>query len=213
MAESRNASDDEPKLGFVEMDEIARIQSKACDQWHRQTLAVFGEGFLAIVCEQFSYNFLLWHEEDKARNPIADDREIAAVKRAIDRLNQQRNDAIERLDDWIAQELKSRNVTPDANAPANSETLGSVIDRVGILILRSFHLDEETRRSSADEAHRSKASFKLEIARLQLADLIECGKRLSADLLEGRVRHRVYRALKMYNDPTLNPVLYERSKM
>src|SRR6185503_15399300 len=100
-----------------------------------------------------SYNYRLWHEEDKARSPTASDAEIAQVKRAIDKLNQQRNDWIEKLDDWITEELARLHVAAPATAPQNTETLGSTIDRLSILALRIYHLIEQRDRADATAEH------------------------------------------------------------
>lgn len=165
-------------------------------------------GLLGTICQQHGFNFLLWHEEDKARCPEASDGEIAAVKRAIDKLNQQRNDWIERIDDAIADELANRCVLLPAEAPQNTETLGSTIDRLSILSLRIYHLAEQRARTDASPAHRDLVSRKLAIAQAQLADLSYAAQQLADDLFAGRKRHRTYRQLKMYNDPALNPYLY-----
>ena len=104
------------------------------------------DGLLGIVCQQFSFNFRLWHEEDIARSPDADDSRIAQVKRNIDRLNQQRNDWIEKIDDHFSETLAARGVTPRPGAGLNTETPGSVIDRLSILALRIYHMEEQIRR-------------------------------------------------------------------
>src|SRR6185503_4385751 len=111
-----------------------------------------------------SYNYRLWHEEDKARSPTASDAEIAQVKRAIDKLNQQRNDWIEKLDDWITEELARRKVTAPSDARQNTETLGSTIDRLSILALRIYHLIEQRDREGATAEHREGVARKLAIA-------------------------------------------------
>jgi hypothetical protein len=131
------------------------------------------------------------------------------VKRAIDGYNQQRNDWIEKLDDWITERLTELNVTPAVNAPQNTETLGSTIDRLSILALRIYHLQEQRDRADATAEHRESVSRKLAIALLQLEDLSRAAQQLADDLFSGRKRHKTYRALKMYNDPTLNPFLYQ----
>jgi hypothetical protein len=182
------------------------------DLWHQRPIAQPHEGLLGLVCEQHAFNFRLWHEEDKARSREAGDGEIAAVKRAIDKLNQQRNDGIEQIDDWIASDLASRCVLPPAEAPHNTETLGSTIDRLSILALRIYHLAEQQARADASPEHRDSVSRKLAVARLQLDDLSHAAQQLADDLYAGRKRHKIYRQLKMYNDPTLNPYLYGASK-
>jgi len=123
---------------MLDLRRIAALQEACVDRWHQQPPDNPSSGFFQTVCEQLRYNFLLWHEEDKARDPAAEDSEIAAVKRSIDRHNQARNDAIERLDEAIAAELIRRGITTTPGVPLNTETLGSTIDRLGILTLRIY---------------------------------------------------------------------------
>ncbi|MEM1304668.1 MAG: DUF4254 domain-containing protein, partial [Planctomycetota bacterium] len=110
-------------------------------------------GLLAVICQQHQYNFLLWHEEDIARRPDAGDDQIAGVKRSIDNLNQQRNDWIERVDETLIQMLTTGGVAADAAARLNTETPGSACDRLSIMSLRIFHLQEEMAREDVDSAH------------------------------------------------------------
>jgi len=170
-------------------------------------------GFLEVVCRQHSYNYLLWHEEDLARSPAATDAQIAQVKRAIDRYNQQRNDWIERIDDWLTQYLEARHVVPRANAVINTETPGSTFDRLSILALRLYHLREEQSRRDTSEEHQFKVAQKLAICELQQRELADALSHLLHDIYAGNKRHRTYRQCKMYNDPTLNPAVYQASKV
>ena len=109
--------------------ELVQLQVDAVALWHRKPIGNPYSGFLELVCRQHALNFRLWHEEDKARSPIATDRDIAEVKRSIDRLNQARNDAIEAVDDAIVELLDGLDVAAD-EAPINTETPGSAIDRL-----------------------------------------------------------------------------------
>ena len=113
---------------------------------------------MGLVLEQHRFNFLLWHEEDIARSPDVPDARIAAVKRAIDRYNQQRNDAIERIDEWLIQWLASAGVLPRSDARLNTETPGSAIDRLSILCLRIYHFEEQLDRREAGPSHIESAS-------------------------------------------------------
>jgi hypothetical protein len=189
--------------------DITRLHRDCIARWHEQPLDNPYQDFLALVCEQLGYNFRLWHEEDKARSPNASDAQIAAVKRAIDKLNQQRNDWIEKLDDRLTAELDRRGVAPAAAVPQNTETLGSTIDRLSILALRIYHLQEQHERSDATDQHRASVGAKLAIALAQHQDLTQSAQQLAGDLQFGRKRHKTYRQLKMYNDPALNPYLYQ----
>ena len=196
----------------INLVEITRLHRELVMRWHEQEVDNPYEGWLGIVSRQMSYNFLLWHEEDVARSRDVSDARIAQVKRAIDGYNQQRNDWIEKLDDWITQRLSELGVTPAADAPQNTETLGSTIDRLSILALRIYHLQEQRDRADATAEHRESVSRKLAIALMQLEDLSRAAQQLADDLFAGRKRHKTYRALKMYNDPTLNPYLYQARK-
>jgi hypothetical protein len=170
-------------------------------------------GLLALVCEQHRFNFLLWHEEDKARCPEASDSEIAAVKRNIDRFNQQRNDAIERIDEALIEAFSAAGLLPRTDARLNTETPGSAVDRLSIMSLRIYHLQEEFAREDADERHRANARERLNRCRAQHSDLSQSLGELLTDIIAGRKLLKVYRQLKMYNDPTFNPYLYKSQRL
>lgn len=193
---------------MLDIDAITSMHRETVCRWHEQEIDNPYEGFVAIACRQASFNFRLWHEEDIARSPDVADTEIARVKRAIDRLNQQRNDAIEELDDWIGQQLEDSGVQIPADAPMNTETPGSVIDRLSILALRIYHLEEQLQRDDVGDEHICSVRAKLSVCHHQQGDLADALKQLVIDLAAGRKRHRTYRQYKMYNDPSLNPYLY-----
>ncbi|WP_238397445.1 DUF4254 domain-containing protein [Anatilimnocola aggregata] len=178
-------------------------------RWHTKPIENHYTGFLGLVCQQLTYNFQLWHEEDIARSKDVPDSTIAQVKRAIDRYNQQRNDYIEKLDDWITDRLEQLQVTPAPNATQNTETAGSSIDRLAILALRIYHLQEQAERTDATPEHRASVAGKLGIAVMQQQDLSRSAQELIDDIFAGRKKHKTYRQMKMYNDPTLNPYLYK----
>lgn len=163
-----------------------------------------------LVLQLTRFNYDLWHEEDKARDPDATDSIIANVKRKIDKLNQSRNDTIEKLDEEILNNLKD--VKPLENAKMNSETPGSIIDRITINALKIYHMDEQTKREDASREHIEKCKYRLSILKEQAKDLQQCLNELIDDLLNGRKFMKVYRQMKMYNDPNLNPVLYKKNK-
>jgi hypothetical protein len=197
---------------MIDVNEITKLQQSAVERWHREDIANPFSGFLQLVCEQHTFNYLLWHEEDIARSPNVGDDRIAGVKRAIDRYNQQRNDAIEKLDDWLIAELGRRQVKLQPGAPLNTETPGSAIDRLSILALRLYHMQEQADRADATAEHREKVQGRLSILREQHADLSQSLQELVDDIFAGRKRMKIYRQFKMYNDPTLNPYLYQRSE-
>jgi hypothetical protein len=163
-----------------------------------------------IALELARRNYLLWHEEDKARRTDVDDSIIATVKRNIDRFNQQRNDLIELLDEMI---LKEITVAAKGSADnINSETPGSIVDRISILSLKIYHMDEDGRRCDISSEHRQRSLNRLEVLNQQRSDLFGALVQLLDDYVEGRKLMKLYKQFKMYNDPTLNPELYRIKK-
>jgi hypothetical protein len=190
--------------------QVGALHRETVVRWHQSEPDNPYADFLAMVCQQHQYNYLLWHEEDIARSPAVSDARIAMVKRAIDGYNQQRNDWIERLDEALVDALAEAKTVPAPNARLNTETPGSVIDRLSIMALRIYHLDEQLQRADVDQAHRDRVEQRLDRCRVQQADLSQSLGELLVDLAAGRKLLKVYRQMKMYNDPTLNPYLYRR---
>jgi hypothetical protein len=162
-------------------------------------------------------NSLLWAEEDLARRTTVAAAEIAANKRAIDVFNQARNDATERVDEILLVALglvdgaSARTDAPVSRVPPgarlNSETAGSMIDRLSIMALKAHAMREQTGRGDVEQAHRSASQVKLERLQQQRQDLATCFDALLVDAAAGRAYFKVYRQFKMYNDPRLNPQL------
>jgi hypothetical protein len=163
------------------------------------------DGLMALAMAQHRANFELWHEEDNARAPEATDAEIARVKRAIDVLNQRRNDLVEKMDLWLIDKLEQNDASP-----LHSETPGLMVDRLSILALKIYHTREEAHRVSATEEHRLRNVKRLTLLEDQRNDLAECLDVLWAEVLQGTRRFKLYRQMKMYNDPELNPAVYGR---
>lgn len=199
---------------MIDVNAINDLHHRMVQLWHEDDVPVENpyDGLLHVVCQQFRFNFLLWHEEDVARSPDAGDARIARVKRAIDGYNQQRNDWIERIDDWITADLQRRGIHPADDAPLNTETAGSAIDRLSILALRIYHLEEQLERLDASPDHLEKVRGRLAVCFAQQEDLSQSLAELVEDIYAGRKRHKTYRQLKMYNDPTLNPYLYRAAR-
>ena len=193
-----------PQITALHRDTVARWHDVEPDNQH--------DGFLSVVCQQHQYNFLLWHEEDIARSPDVSDRRIAAVKRSIDRYNQQRNDWIEKIDESLIELLGVEGVLPRVDARLNTETPGSATDRLSIMSLRIYHFEEQLAREGVETNHQVKVEERLDRCRLQHADLSQALIELLEDIWCGRKLLKVYRQMKMYNDPTLNPYLY-RSRL
>lgn len=151
-------------------------------------------------------NCRLWEEEDLARRRNVPDSEIAANKRAIDRHNQSRNDAIEAIDECLLALLAG--AKPRPNARLSSETPGAMIDRLSILALKIYHMRLQTLREDAGRAHVEACRAKLARLEEQRADLAGCLDRLLEECARGEARFKLYRQFKMYNDPALNPAIY-----
>jgi hypothetical protein len=177
--------------------------------WHHFEVEHSEEGLRGRICDLHRFNFLLWHEEDIARSPEVSDGRIAQVKRAIDRYNQARNDAIEKVDDCLIAELAARGIVAAPDAPAATETPGAAIDRLSILELRRYHMREQADRRDATDEHRAKAAGRLEVLDLQREHLIAALDRLLGEIFAGERPLRVFRQMKMYNDPSMNPYLYK----
>lgn len=181
---------------------IWHMESKPADA----TLSSDGD-WLESVVRQHRANFELWHIEDEARNPGATDAELAEVKRRIDRTNQLRNDLAEQLDRKLVECLTPQGL-PIAGAPLHSESPGLMIDRLSILALKIYHTREEVERPNAAPAHIARNRERLAILTEQCDDLAECLETLWRETLAGTRRFKLYRQLKMYNDPSLNPSIY-----
>ena len=195
--------------------ELLEQQLNEVVQWHVKAPEpdyVEASDFPNLVSMQHYVNFELWHQEDMARDPDAPDSKIAAVKRSIDVLNQRRNDMIEQMDQYLLDALQSKNIKYTADAEMNSETPGSIIDRLSINALKIYHMDEEIQRLDVTDEHRKKCSGKLSVLQDQRNDLKKSLETLLADLSSGKKRLKVYQQMKMYNDENLNPVLYQKGK-
>ena len=194
------------------MNPFDDVAARAIRAFHDEVIAgakprSTGEAWRHIA-ENHRNNRLLWDEEDQARRIDVADAAIAANKRAIDGYNQQRNDAIERIDEALLARLDA--VTPAPDAWHNSETAGSMIDRLSILALKIHHMRAQTARSDATPAHVAACAEKLARLSTQRDDLARCLDTLLARAAEGRAFWRIYRQFKMYNDPALNPYLYRK---
>ena len=187
---------------------IPALQDGFTREWHsREDLPAGSNGLERLIIEQHLSNFRLWHEEDQARTPNASAEKIVQVKRNIDRLNQQRNDLIEEIDRTLLDSLRH---VDTRSAELHSETPGMMIDRLSILSLKLYHTREEAERKDASDEHRRRNLERLKILEEQRSDLAENLRRLWDDLHAGRRRFKLYRQLKMYNDPALNPEIYRR---
>ena len=149
-----------------------------------------------------------WHLEDIIRDPHIDPVEALGLKRRIDRSNQERTDLVEEIDSYFRQLYSD--VKPLDDARLNTESPAWAVDRLSILALKIWHMNEQVERTDADEAHRMKCHAKLDVLLEQQTDLSAAIDQLLDDISEGRKYMKVYRQMKMYNDPATNPVLYKK---
>ncbi|MGA2672553.1 MAG: DUF4254 domain-containing protein [Terracidiphilus sp.] len=206
--------------------EIVRIQDRQTRDWHQPPeaqsqaapLQIEDAGpethsaapdWLLLVARQHRANFDLWHIEDEARAPGATDAELAAVKRRIDRTNQLRNDLAEEIDRALLAWLEPSGL-PSPDAPLHSESPGLIVDRLSILALKIYHTREEAQRAGTLPDHAARNRDRLAILEEQRSDLAGCLDRLWRETLVGTRRFKLYRQLKMYNDPALNPAIYRK---
>ncbi len=147
-----------------------------------------------------------WHLEDIIRDPAIDPVEALALKRRIDRSNQDRTDMVEELDTYFREKYKDVNVKADATI--NTESPAWALDRLSILALKIYHMQAEVNRTDAGEGHLAKCRGKLAVLLEQRTDLITAINTLLDDIAAGKKYMKVYRQMKMYNDPATNPVLY-----
>lgn len=147
-----------------------------------------------------------WHLEDLIRDPHIDPVKGMSLKRRIDRSNQDRTDLVEQIDSWFRQHFSD--VTPLPDARLNTESPAWAVDRLSILALKIYHMREQTLRQDATPEHRQRCQEKLNVLLEQQKDLGTAIDQLLDDIKAGRKYMKVYRQMKMYNDPSTNPVLY-----
>ena len=190
---------------------VTLLHDQCSVAWHHETPAVLPSltGLERAVTEQHLANFELWHAEDKARTPKASDHDLAQTKRFIDGANQRRNDLSEECDVLLLEFLSRQNL-PARGAELHSESPGMILDRLSILSLKLFHTREEIDRPGAPPGHAARNQERLRILVEQRDDLAAALDRLWQQVLNGERSFKLYRQLKMYNDPALNPAVYQR---
>lgn len=151
-----------------------------------------------------------WHLEDIIRDTNNEPNEALKIKRRIDASNQERTDMVEYIDSWFLEKYK--NITPNDNARLNSETPAWAFDRLSILALKIYHMSLEAHRDSASDEHRNNCSQKLNVLLEQKKDLSEAITQLLDDIENGKIKMKSYKQMKMYNDESLNPILYQNLK-
>jgi hypothetical protein len=149
-----------------------------------------------------------WHFEDIIRDPEIDPKDALVLKRRIDKSNQDRTDLVEQIDSYFREVYSDVKVLPDATI--NTESPAWAVDRLSILALKIYHMREQTLRSDASDEHLKKCQDKLNVLLEQQVDLSTAINQLLDDIKAGRKYMKVYRQMKMYNDPATNPVLYKK---
>ena len=148
-----------------------------------------------------------WHLEDIIRDPEIDPKEALKIKRIIDASNQKRTDLVEYIDGYFLEKYKD--IMVKSSATINTETIAWAIDRLSILALKIYHMNEEANRESADQNHKNNCQAKLDVLNNQKADLCSAIDQLVTDIESGDKYIKVYKQMKMYNDQDLNPILYK----
>lgn len=151
-----------------------------------------------------------WHLEDIIRDENIDPVHALQLKRTIDASNQKRTDLVEYIDSWFLDKYK--NITPKTDAKINTETPAWAVDRLSILSLKVYHMSLEAHRESASEEHRANCKTKLDVLLDQKQDLTTSISQLLTDIENGDVKMKVYKQMKMYNDESLNPILYQKEQ-
>ena len=205
----------------IKASEVVNICDRTLSFWHRiekrlkkstldDALLLLNfkkEGLEKLVNDSAVINCYLWHLEDQARAKSFSDKVIANIKRAIDTTNQRRNNKMEEIDAALLVLFKEMRVKTKKNATVNTETPGSVVDRLSIISLKIYHMKEQVKRKDADKEHIAKCKGKVDVLLEQRKDLAGSFDELLTDLKKGSKKLKMYYQLKMYNDPSTNPFM------
>ena len=202
---------------MLSAEECYAIFQKSIDDYHLRddvdatiTNPFPGDSLEALLYRKNWIDTVQWHLEDDIRNPGIDPVEGLALKRRIDKSNQDRTDTVEKMDDFFLKAFESVKFAPTARI--NSETPAWLLDRMSILMLKIYHMQEQTVRKDVTAEHLARCGEKLLVLQEQKEDMGRAFDELIDDVGSGRRRFKVYRQMKMYNDSTLNPVLYKPGK-
>jgi hypothetical protein len=197
-------------------------QTRAVTEWHTNKPEALpfpdvdvrtSNALLHLILNQHYMNYCIWHVEDTVRRKDLSTYVIAGCKHSIDRLNQQRNDFMEQVDVCLIRILTPYLPSPEANnnSKYNTESLGMAIDRLSIMALKIYHMEEQSQRTDVDFVHIKKCQDKMAILKEQRSDLIRAVSCLLDDYKTGSKQPKLYFQFKMYNDPALNPELYKQT--
>jgi hypothetical protein len=189
----------------IQIADITNLHINCIINWKKNGVALLQDNFLKLVEENHAFNYQLWHAEDRARRDDGGFELIYHAKREIDHCNQQRNNRMEAMDEWLFVHLKP---ATNLDCPVHSETPGMMVDRLSIMSLKAYHMALQTHRTDVDETHHQTCLTKLKTIQQQQEQLTSCLEQLLQDISNKKRTFRVYHQFKMYNDPTLNPELY-----
>ena len=192
-----------------------KVFEKAVDDYHvyddinrSATNPYDKKDFEHLLYEKNWIDTVQWHYEDIIRDPDIESNEGMKLKRLIDSSNQNRTEMVEYIDSYFLNLYKQ--ITPKKDAKVNTESPAWALDRLSILILKIYHMREESLRTDVSDQHKDSCSEKLKILLEQRKDLSDSIDQLLEDLAKGEKKMRVYKQMKMYNDETLNPILYKK---
>ncbi len=184
---------------------ITELHKECIILWKASGVEYRHQQFFQLIEENHAFNYQLWHAEDRARRDDMGFEFVYQAKREIDTCNQSRNNRMEAMDEWLYQQLQPAS---PVDCPVNSESPGMIIDRLSILALKAYHMDLQTKRTDASDAHKQSCARKLATIHLQLDQLALCLGQLLDEVQTKKRTFRIYHQFKMYNDPTLKPELY-----
>ncbi len=190
------------------VNDIAALHSECIIEWKQAGIKLNQANFLRLVEENHAFNYQLWHAEDRARRDDFGYEMVYLAKREIDQCNQERNNRMEAMDEWLFKQLQP---APHTQCPVHSETPGMMVDRLSIMSLKAYHMALQTNRNDVDETHRQTCLGKLHAIEAHQKQLLHCLDELLHNVQNRTRTFRVYHQFKMYNDPALNPELYEPS--
>ena len=194
--------------GFFEIFNQSIIDYHVYDSIEKEPKNPYKKGeFSHLLYQKNWIDTVQWHLEDIIRDPEIDPKEALKIKRIIDASNQKRTDLVEYIDGYFLEKYKD--IMVKSSATINTETIAWAIDRLSILALKIYHMNEEANRESADQNHKNNCQAKLDVLNDQKADLCSAIDQLVADIESGDKYIKVYKQMKMYNDQDLNPILYK----
>ncbi|MCX7116874.1 MAG: DUF4254 domain-containing protein [Legionellales bacterium] len=186
--------------------DIVKCQRESIINWKKTGVMLHQIDFLKIVEENHAFNYQLWHAEDRARRDDLGFEHVYHAKREIDHCNQQRNDRMEAMDTWLLQTLHP---APPGECPIHSETPGMMIDRLSILSLKVYHMGLQTLREDVPPSHHQACLNKWHSLKEQGLQLQEAFSQLLLEMTNRTRTFKIHYQYKMYNDPALNPEMYE----